>query len=507
MPTGLRARNCVLPGLRFLIAGAAVLTLGFCGSVAAQPFAAPGRLDLRSDLQLLADRGVLGQPMTAWPLAWLNVIDGIEASSGETLDVMTMDAFERIRDEANIAKISDRLLPHVRVGLAKDPQAIRSFDDAPRQESEIEVGVRWTGDRLTFNLDVTHVSDTADDWRLDGSYIGIAAGNWALIAGYPERWWGPGLDGSLILSTNARPLPQLGIQRISARAFKARWLRWLGPWTAATFIGQFDDARTISDALLFGLRVTARPLSNLEIGLSRAAQFCGADRPCDSSTFLKMLAGKDNRGINVDDAAEPGNQLAGLDLRWAFGRRPYAVYAQWIGEDSRQGGPQIGSWLRLGGFEYWSTLRWSGWRQRSFIELADTICQEGGGGFGGNKFNCAYQHGVYGSGYRYEGRSLGHGIDGDSKSVAAATIVNAPNGQYWRIGGRHAEINKGPISNQPHGVAAVPTHYSELELEHGRELPLGNLRVRLGLVRQVDEISNSPRSDVNFSIEWLVGYW
>ncbi len=41
----------------------------------------------------------------------------------------------------------------------------------------------------------------------DGSYLGVNVGNFMLSAGYIERWWGPGWDGSLILSTNARPIP------------------------------------------------------------------------------------------------------------------------------------------------------------------------------------------------------------------------------------------------------------------------------------------------------------
>ena len=493
---------------RSLFIGALLLlTLGFCGNTWAQPFVAPGRPELRSDLQLLADKGILPEPMTAWPLAWVDVIEGIEAVGIGPLDAMTVDALEQIRTEASIARVTDRLLPHIRLAFTNDPPAIRSYSDVPRQKAELEFGVRWTGERLTFNLDLTRASDAEEDWRLDGSYIGYAAGNWALIAGYPERWWGPGLDGSLILSTNARPLPQVGIQRVSAQPFGPRWLRWIGPWTLATFVGQFDDMRVINDALLFGLRVTAKPLPNLEIGLSRAAQLCGGDRPCDASTFLRMLTGKDNRGINVDDAAEPGNQLGGLDLRWVFGDRPYAVYGQWIGEDSRQGGPQIGSWLRLAGVEYWSALRRPDWRQRTYVELADTICQEGGGGFGGNKFNCAYEHSVYRSGYRYERRSLGHSIDSDSKSIAIATIINAPDGKYWRIGGRHVDINEGPVVNSPHGIATVPTRYSALEVAHGRKLPLGDLRVRLDLVKQVEQATQASSTDTSLSIEWLIGYW
>ena len=44
-----------------------------------------------------------------------------------------------------------------------------------------------------------------EGFALDGSYIAARLGNWSASFGQVERWWGPGWDGSLILSTNARP--------------------------------------------------------------------------------------------------------------------------------------------------------------------------------------------------------------------------------------------------------------------------------------------------------------
>ena len=59
------------------------------------------------------------------------------------------------------------------------------------------------------------------DWKgrndegvaLDGSYIAARLGNWSASLGQQERWWGPGWDGSLILSTNARPIPAVSFDR------------------------------------------------------------------------------------------------------------------------------------------------------------------------------------------------------------------------------------------------------------------------------------------------------
>ena len=86
--------------------------------------------------------------------------------------------------------------------------------------------------------------------------------------------------------------------------------------------------------LLFGVRVSARPLDGLEISLERTAQFCGEGRSCTWSDFWNLWWGNDNAGENVDAEDEPGNQLAGWDIRWAspIGDWNYALYNQHTGE-------------------------------------------------------------------------------------------------------------------------------------------------------------------------------
>ena len=63
-------------------------------------------------------------------------------------------------------------------------------------------------------------------------------GNWSASLGKVDRWWGPGWDGSLILSTNARPIPAISLDRRIAEPFENKWLSWIGPWSFHSFIGQ-----------------------------------------------------------------------------------------------------------------------------------------------------------------------------------------------------------------------------------------------------------------------------
>jgi hypothetical protein len=258
-------------------------------------------------------------------------------------------------------------------------------------------------------------------------------------------------------------------------------LRWLGPWSLTSFLGRLDDERVIDDALLFGLRVSAKPLPRLEIGLSRTAQFCGEDRPCSASTFADLLLGRDNKGVNVAAGDEPGNQLGGFDMRWAlpFDRVSTALYWQWIGEDTRQGGPQIGSWLRLAGVEFSGSAFGARWRHRTYAELADTMCREGGIGFGDKKLSCAYEHGVYQTGYRYQGRSIGHSADGDGIVFSAGSILQRAD-RSWQLSFRQIELSRDGGERPNHTLSPTPQDVAELSVSHTRSLRIGAVRTGVG---------------------------
>ena len=117
------------------------------------------------------------------------------------------------------------------------------------------------------------------------------------------------------------------------------------------------DLQLLNDSGAINIPLTAWPVAlgdvhNALNSVNVAAQWCGDGSPCDGSVFLDLVAGKDNRGVNVAPEDEPGNQLGGIDIRWSLpGNIPVATYMQWIGEDGRGGGGAIGSWMRQLGLE------------------------------------------------------------------------------------------------------------------------------------------------------------
>jgi len=473
--------------------------------VLGEPWLSPGDMLIRSDLQLLADNGLLQVPLTTWPLSLANINAALKDGDISNEDPRVIHAMQRVRDrlgkEFELNNIETKSL----IRASSNPLISRTFEDTPRAEGEVGGSISWVGQRFAIKAQGRRLSNPLDNdsFYPDGSYVGAIVGNWMLSAGYPERWWGPGWDGSLILSTNARPGPQLSIKRNITTPFSSKWLSWIGPWSLTSFLEQLDDERVIRDTRLFGLRMTVMPLDGLEIGLSRSAQWCGANRPCGMNTFMDLLLGNDNPTVNIDLDQEPGNQLAGIDFRWVspIADSSYATYLQWIGEDTRQGGPEIGSWLRQLGIEFWGTVPGLNWQHRSHIEWADTTCREGGIGFSGKKPNCAYNHPrVYETGYRYKGRSIGHGIDSDSLSSSIGSTLIDSSGNSMNFLVRHMEINR---DGQQNPLSSKPQKISEFSLSYNRRVDLG--QVSIGLVYSHLR-ERGVRASKSSTVEWWAGF-
>ena len=470
----------------------------------AEPIAAPGDMRLRHDLQLLNDSGVINVPLTAWPIALGDIHRALADTNADTLNPPASAAYARLKEHLSWELDADSIKYRLGVSGSENPRIIRTFESTPREEGELSAGLSWLGERFVVNLSASYVSNPFDDeeFRPDGTYVGVALGNWMMTAGWQDRWWGPSRDGSLILSTNARPTPGVAIQRNVSMPFESRWLSWLGPWTLTSFMTELDDDRTINNALLFGIRGSFRPpKTGLEIGFSRTAQWCGDGRPCDLGTFADLLMGNDNRGDNVAPEDEPGNQLGGFDIRWSLPRQvPVALYMQWIGEDGRGSAGSIGSWMRQLGMEYWGSI--GPLSHRTHIEVTDSMCREGGFGFSDKKPNCAYEHSIYRTGYRYRGRAAGHPADGDSLSYSIGSTLVQSAGNFWNISLRYMELNREGAPNSRHTLTPTPQDLTDLQISHERHTPYGRFYAGLGYSWLSDQASNGSSSDFAGFVRW-----
>ncbi|HET7204450.1 MAG TPA: capsule assembly Wzi family protein [Steroidobacteraceae bacterium] len=468
-------------------------------------------MQIRHDIEFLVDSGVIDLPVTYWPIATSDLANALadlsRAGMGEegSLSSAQQVAIARLR---HIASEGHRTLG-VEVAAAARPTTLRTFEDTPREEGELTgYAAGFFGDRYGGRLEVTAVVDPDDDKtvRLDGSYVAGMFGNWIVTAGAQERWWGSGWEGSLILSTNARPVPALALDRAVSLPFESKWLRWIGPWRLTTFMGRMEGDREDYDhPLLWGMRISARPFDGLELSVDRAAQWCGEGRSCDASDFWNLFTGHDNRGENVAAEDEPGNQLASYEIRWSspIGDAPYALYFQHTGESIDNNIPRPYRTLDLAGLELWGHGSSSGSSWRTVFEYARTRC--GGTQDGQRLWDCAYNNSIFHpDGYRYYGRPVGHAMDGDGEMYSARLVHVDASARTLSAVARFTKINDGGAEpDTRHSIAPGPEEWISLDLGYRRTFGRDSVEAGFGVDHRDQEWAKDedvlPRTWVRWS--------
>ncbi len=503
---------------RFLLVACTVVLL-LTGSLAmADPWARPGDLALRHDIQLLADAGLIEAPVNTWPMPWGALAAGLVGRSPpEDASPEVLAARARLVRRIEEVQGLRGLQPSAKAGVRSDAFWLRGFEDTPREESELRVGLSWMSEFVAMRaqLSVAPDSDVDDqEWRTDGSYLAGIWGNQIFYASAVDRWWGPSHQDTLILSSNARPVYGLGMQRNIATPFETRWLSWLGPWTYDFMWGFLESDREIPDARLMAFRFNFRPISEVEIGVTRTAVWCGQGRPCDTDALWDIFTGNTNVDApGVTPETEAANQLAAIDVRWQspFTQGPWAIYAQAVAEDEAGGFPS--RYFGQAGVETWGRLdtRWLSGSWRGYVEYTNTLIH-----FWRSEpyYKLAYEHGLYKTGYRYRGRSLGAAADRDSQLITVGMTVVDAKARTWNGVLRFAEINnQGNRSERdlrhtvsPDELKVYSGHLSHRQQIEAGGLKLGTISLGLGAQRTENRITGSTDTDVHAFVQWTWDY-
>jgi len=427
----------------------------------AAPWVEPNDLALRSDIQLLADIGVITAPVTTYPLMWNAIKDDLMSAKSYLLNDEQRQALEHVRFSFKYASSKQNTTKKT-IYLASSANRFTSYGNDNFDQGNIELSDEFFVGNLAGKLQVNYrigLDDNPElnqgsDANLDGSYLAYKLGNWVLSAGAIERWWGPGIDTNLIMTTNSRPLPAISITRDNSAAFKTPWLSWVGPWTLTTQMAQLEESREVPSALMWSTRGTFRPLRGLELGASWSLQWAGDGQPSSVGDFFKAITGG-QECANGEPTCDPsnltqyGNHIAGFDARWSdtFFDVPYALYGQRIGEDSPDGG-LITDKADLFGFETRFTL----FNQRIMANLEYTDTQVSCGGRDSTYLNCYYEHNIYESGYRHYRRTIGSTYDNDAQSLVATFLIQKTAGNSWQLKFRKVQLNTDNIDKYPDDI-------------------------------------------------------
>jgi hypothetical protein len=169
--------------------------------------------------------------------------------------------------------------------------------------------------------------------------------NWAqLDLGYRPHWLSPMTDSSTLLSTEAptmpgvtlsnwEPLTRLGFQYELA----LMKMDQTGSGNPAGDNISYRDVLSRGNPKIFTAQFSIEPFPGWSLGINRLLQYGGGSGLPDSASFLVRDFFKPS-GLSQTQ----GNQQASYVSRFIFpGKTPFAIYAQYAGEDNSDGGSYL----------------------------------------------------------------------------------------------------------------------------------------------------------------------
>jgi len=485
----------------------------------AAPWVELDDFSLRNDIQLLADSGIITAPVTTYPLMWNAIIPDILSAEPSGLTNSQLIALNNVKRNFRHAS-SNTHVSRIKVYGATNERRFSSLGNSDYDPGNVALSQQYLGTdfagKIQINyragLDQDNDINQGNDFNLDGSYLAYKMGNWVLTAGAIDRWWGPGVDTSLIMSTNARPLPALSLTRDSSEAFETPWLSWIGPWTLTAQMAQMESDRHIPDALLWSTRATIRPFRGLEIGTSWSFQWAGEGQPGSIKDFFDILFGglecaNDEPNCDSELNTYKGNHLAGYDIRWSdtLFDVPYAVYTQVIGEDGSPNGL-----ITDKASMYGAEIRFSAFEQSFMTNIEFTDTQVSCGGDEDTSQNCFYEHGDYKSGYRYYRRSIGSTYDNDAKTIVMTILAQFKSGNSLQVKLRKADLNTNNRDRYPNdpnmGNTVSKVAEDILELDTQYRFYMFNSRFTAGAILTNSTIAGVDDNSVDAYLKWEYRY-
>ena len=450
----------------------------------AAPWASPDDILVRHDLQILSDSGILDIPLNTWPIAWGDVAFNLNIQNVSEISPEVLLSLQRIRKKVIEEQVGG-ISANAEMKVAKNPDRIMTFFDPVNVKKLVASSSSYMSNNLAMNL---KFEKTGTYQLLDESYISLARGNYSITLGSKKNWWGPGWMGSTVLSTNARPIRGLSIERNFSDPFKNSFLSFLGSWDFAFILGDIKNTGLTPQRRFTALRLGIRPMDNLEVGFSKSAIICDKNNGCG---FSKLIDGVLGSGDIYD--------LSTLDYRLSgkFNEIPYATYGQ-------ISGTSIDKSVGIFGLETWGNFpdRKNFESYRVFTEFSSATC----GIFSGqSKYGCAYQNQEYPSAYHYNGSNIAQPLDGDSMAISFGGILVQDDAQIYKSTLAIGRMNRG---SQP-GYLFTKNETDFLNFNVGYqfelfwyEIPLGSFDVGLGFDIYKDKKSGSSEKEPRVYLAW-----
>jgi Capsule assembly protein Wzi len=165
--------------------------------------------------------------------------------------------------------------------------------------------------------------------------------NWAqLDLGYRDHWFSPATDSTMMIGTEAPTMPSATLSNYEPLTrfgfqYEFFWAQ-MGPSDRILGGGQGTTVESRGNPKLFGAQLSMEPFSGWSLGVNRQLQYGGGGLP-DSANFLLRDFFKPG-----GQSQTQGNQQASYISRFIFpGKTPFAVYTQYGGENTLDGGSYL----------------------------------------------------------------------------------------------------------------------------------------------------------------------
>jgi hypothetical protein len=477
----------------------------------AAQWAEVGDKQLREDVELLHDVGIIRGPVLSWPLPWEQIAAEVtEASTASDISPFLQTAARRVAARMNQRR-HEGLRPDVEVELraTNSETLVRDFSDSARSKADASVRFEHGFENTTIVYGVGYQNNQTYQGTKFGSkvvfdnlYVSQKVGNWLFYGGTVEQWWGPSGEQSLMMSNSARPYPKIGFKRIETTPFESKWLSWIGPWRIESSLGvQTGPRNDFQNPLLFSQRLEVQPFKHFQMGLTRINQLCGKTRPCGTSTFFKALlpvTGNVNTGIASTDFI---NSVASMDFKYArpIGNVVLSSYVQLFAEDSVfesvSGSAGFGVTGYSEGMGQWRVGAEA--MDTYALRVFDTVDK-------GRQPGSTYLNSVYTDGFSYRGKPMGSNLDGDSRLYSIfGSVTTAKN---WRFSGalRYADIN---LFSRP--SYRISDNREEIWIgEAGLALPtkVGDIDVKAQFQTDSPDTPNAKRGKARVELGWKINF-
>jgi len=470
------------------------LLLGITLPAAASPWAEVGDNQLRADIELLQAADVVDDVTTQWPLPWRSLLIDLSRADVTGQPAPVQAAVRRVLARAE-ADTAEGVSGSASLDATNKPGLVYGFDGMARGEGQAQLSLEGTGGIFSGRVSLGALTQNyrGNSLKLmpEGSYGSARLGDVLVYAGYLDHWWGPGQISALSVSNNARPMPQVGIERAQTTASSWPVLRWLGPWQFEFFLGYLDGPRILPDTYYNAARLTIHPLPGLEIGVARTEEFCGQGRPCSPIKDYFHFANNPNDINNTNDQVD-------WDIKYSdtLGGLPYQVYMQLMNEDY--------SWFNHSGtshlFGVSAFIPTAGNPIKLTAEFTDSIATHHPFSFGDNIYGFSYTNGQIPDGMRYRGRTLGFSLDDDSTLASLQGSWSDADGRFYELSVHHATIGNSH-SVGANIVSALPVTVNVGEARVSLPVTLGEHSFKLDLDGRLQDDQPRPHQGFAAAIE------